>query len=426
MRYRWTYRIPQQADRQVTLAGNTYTAGPVTADCSVSTSFTSTGATTWTISATATALPATAAPVTGGRVQGAGSYADGAPVTLLAVPDSGFAFVGWEENGATVARTARYAFTANADRSLTAHFSIAQPLLGDMNDASATRAMALGDLNGDGHTDLVVVNGADRINGPVPSRIWFGNGAGGFVDSGQALPGGGNVADLALDNLDGDGALDLALASQTTGAIVLHNDGKGNFGLPGTGYKTTNARTTTAVALGDVDVDGDLDLVVGNAAEVNTVWLNDGQGTFTDSGQRLGGFNLPFTASVALGDLNRDGLPDLVFGNLAFNNTIWVNAGQGQFINTNQTIGAVDATTAVVGDIDGDNDLDLVAGHDGPDSLWINDGQGNFRQAAHIHAESMSQTRELVFADLDGDGDPDLATANLDGGIAIRRNVVNP
>ena len=395
------------------LSGNTYTTGPVTADCTIDARFT---ATVRTISVTTTALPGSAAPVACGQVYGTGTFADGAAVTLSARPAPGFAFVGWEENGAVVADTPRYTFTASADRDLTARFRLVQPLVGDMNDAAATRAVALGDLDGDGHTDLVTVNGADQANGPVPTRVWFGNGAGGFVDSGQALPGGGNVADLALGDLDGDGDLDLALASRTAGAIILHNDGKGSFGLPGTAYKTTNARTTTAVALGDVDVDGDLDLVAGNAAEVNTVWLNDGQGAFADSGQRLGGFNLPFTASVALGDLNRDGLPDLVFGNLAFNNTIWMNAGQGQFINTNQAIGAADTTTAVVGDIDGDNDLDMIFGNgsNGVSTAWRNDGTGLFFFSTGQSLPSVGPQfyGGLALGDIDGDGHPDLVIGN--------------
>ena len=384
-----------------------------------------------TVSAIVTAMPGTGTPEVGGQVSGTGTYADGTAVTLTARPNPGFAFVGWEENGVTVADTARYTFTANADRNLTARFRLALPLLGDMNDAAATRAVALADLNGDGHTDLVAVNGADRANGPVPTRVWFGNGAGGFVDSGQALPGGGNVGDLALGDLDGDGAPDLVLASQAAGAIVLHNDGKGTFTLPGTAYKTTNAHSTTAVAVGDVDADGDLDFVAGNAAEVNTVWLNDGQGAFTDSGQRLGGFNLPFTASAALGDLNRDGLPDLVFGNLAFNNSIWMNAGQGQFVDSNQNLGAGDTSSVVIGDIDGDDDLDLVFGNgsSGVSTAWRNDGTGLFffSTGQSLPGVGPQFYGRLAMGDIDGDGQPDLVIGNTTanstyGGITTELN----
>ena len=422
------YAVDTIAGCNGTLSGNIYTTGPVTSDCTINVFFT---AAVWTISATTTALPDTAAPAPGGQVSGAGTYADGAAVTLTAHPASGFAFVGWEENGTTIADTARYTFTASADRNLTARFRLAQPLVGDMNDAAATRAVALADLNGDGHTDLVAVNGADQANGPVPTRVWFGNGAGGFIDSGQALPGGGNVGDLALGDLDGDGAPDLVLASQAAGAIVLHNNGKGTFALPGTAYKTTNAHSTTAVAIGDVDADGDLDFVAGNAGEVNTVWLNDGQGAFTDSGQRLGGFNLPFTASAALGDLNRDGLPDLVFGNLAFNNSIWMNTGQGQFVDSNQNLGAGDTTSVIIGDIDGDDDLDLVFGNssNGVSTAWRNDGTGLFffSTGQSLPGVGPQYYGRLAMGDIDGDGRPDLVignttAANTNGGITTELN----
>jgi len=383
---------------------------------------------TWTISATPTALPATTAPVTGGSVQGTGSYADGAAVTLVAIPAPGFAFAGWEQNGATVATTARYTFTASADRSLTARFRIAQPLLGDMDSDGATIALASADLDGDGHADLVVVNGADQVNGPVPTRVWFGNGAGGFVDSGQALPGGGNVKDLALGDLDGDGAADLVLAQSPAGAIALRNDGKGVFTLPGTTYNAPNARTTTAVALGDVDADGDLDLVAGNAGEPGTVWRNDGQGNFADSGQRLGGFNPPFAASVALADLNRDGLPDLVFGNLGFTNTVWMNTGQGRFIDTNQMLGAGDTTTVAIGDIDNDKDLDVVFGNgsNGVSTAWRNDGTGLyfFSTGQPLASVGPDYYGRLALGDIDGDNRPDVVVGNAaaTGGIIAHIN----
>ena len=72
--------------------------------------------------------------------------------------------------------------------------------------------------------------------------------------------------------------------------------------------------------LGDLDLDGDLDLVVANAGAPNTMWRNDG-GVFTEFFQ----FDADLSYSAALGDLNGDGLLDVVVANYEDPNTIWLN-----------------------------------------------------------------------------------------------------
>ncbi len=100
------------------LSGDTYTTGPVGADCTVTASFTvSTTGVTWTVSATAD-------PAAGGTVTGSGTFAEGETITLTATPSDGYRFVNWTEGGEPVATTTSYAFTASADRSLVAHFAL--------------------------------------------------------------------------------------------------------------------------------------------------------------------------------------------------------------------------------------------------------------------------------------------------------------
>ena len=406
-----------------TLAGNTFTTGPVTADCDVSASF-AVGLVT--VSAAASAAPGTAAPVTGGAVTGAGSFNAGDLVTLAARPAPGFAFVDWQENGATVSTRAAYAFTAAADRDLTARFRLAQPLRGDM-PASATTALALGDLNGDGHLDMLAVNGDLDPNfggtaAYTSTRVWLGNGHGAFTDSGQALPGTYAVTSAALGDLDGDGDLDLVLGLYNTTIIIYRNDGRGVFALFQT-YTDLNVNGTYALALGDLDGDGDLDLVTGNT-RANRVWLNDGSGAFTDSGQALGAAD---TVGLALADLDGDGDLDLVAGNRGVGDAsaVWLNDGQGAFTDSGQALaGAGDAALVggalALGDMDGDGDPDLVIRYacaiisgtcNDATILYRNDGSGVFTSVRTFSGF----TNALALGDLNGDGHLDLVEGRANG-----------
>ena len=137
---------------------------------------------------------------------------------------------------------------------------------------------------------------------------------------------------------------------------------------------------STSVALGDLDGDGDLDAMVGNYGQPNTVWTNDGNGTFTNSGQALGN---GYSWSVALGDLDGDGDLDAMVANQNQPNTVWNNdvepiatgaccVASGCTINTETACTELggswtesgscdDCPTTCSGDIDGDGeDLTLV------------------------------------------------------------------
>ncbi len=410
-----------------TLNGDTFTTGPVTADCAVSASF-AVGLVT--VSAAASAAPGTAAPVTGGTVTGAGSFNAGDLVTLAARPAPGFAFVDWRENGATVSTRAAYAFTAAADRSLTARFRLARPLRGDM-PASATTALALGDLDGDGHLDMVAVNDdLDPNYGGTAAyytstRVWLGNGHGAFTDSGQALTGSfTHVTSAALGDLDGDGDLDLVLGLFNTTIIIFRNDGRGVFALFQS-YTDFNVTGTHALALADLDGDGDLDLVEGNIG-ANRVWLNDGSGAFTDSGQALGAAD---TVGLALADLDGDGDLDLVAGNRRTGDTsaVWLNDGSGVFTDSGQALaGAGSAALGgalALGDLDGDGDPDLVIRYacasisgtcNDATILYRNDGSGVFTSVRTFSGF----TNAVALGDLNGDGHLDLVEGRANGNPA--------
>ncbi len=164
-----------------------------------------------------------------------------------------------------------------------------------------------------------------------------------------------------------------------------------------------------SVALGDVDGDGDLDLVTGSYGWLNQVYLNDGKGAFTDSMQVLGSLS---TRSIALGDVDGDGDLDLVEGNGdGESNRVYLNDGKGMFIGTRQALGTARTKSIALGDVDGDGDLDLVAGnYDQPNHVYLNNGKGIFTDSGQ--ALGSFSTNSIALSDMDDDGDPDLVAGS--------------
>ncbi|HET9703034.1 MAG TPA: FG-GAP-like repeat-containing protein, partial [Vicinamibacterales bacterium] len=126
----------------------------------------------------------------------------------------------------------------------------------------------------------------------------------------------------------------------------------------------------TAVALGDLDGDGDLDAYDVIFGAGDRIWLNDGQGNFTDSGQALGN---DAGNDVSLFDFDGDGDLDAFVAN-AGANKIWLNAGDGTMIDSGIRMGTATSFGLSLGDVDGDGDTDAFIANEGPNSVWLLEG----------------------------------------------------
>ena len=228
----------------------------------------------------------------------------------------------------------------------------------------------------------------------------------------------------AAGDLDGDGYPDLAvIAINTDSLLVFFNDRKGGL-LPPTTYEIGYRSIPKRLALGDMDGDGDLDVVVTHhrydLARSLTMFLNDGDGAFPE----FRGFDAGFeTERIALGDLDGDGDLDVVVESDLNRVYSFFNAGNATLYGRREIQGGLLTVALALGDIDGDGDLDLARGTFGgldPNNLRVhrNDGLGNF--VTEEVYESSGAPHGVAFADLDGDGDLDLAHANESGVVRIR------
>jgi predicted nucleotidyltransferase len=289
-----------------------------------------------------------------------------------------------------------------------------------------TSALALGDIDGDGDLDMVVGNFGEQ------NRLYLNNGSGTFIDATAArLPVDRDLTQsLALGDVDGDGDLDMVVGNLRQQNALYLNNGSGTFTDATTARIPIDNDDTYAVALGDVDGDGDLDMVVGNTGyngQQNRLYLNNGSGTFTDATTASMPVARDSTYAVALGDIDGDGDLDLVVGN-AGQNRLYLNNGSGSFTNATAARMPVDSDTTLavaLGDIDGDGDLDLVVGNGGfygqQNRLYLNNGSGTFSDATAIRMPvDGDDTRAVALGDVDGDGDLDIAFGNV--GISGQQN----
>lgn len=175
------------------------------------------------------------------------------------------------------------------------------------------------------------------------------------------------------------------------------------------------------VAWADYDRDGDLDLFVGFRGAANRLYRNDA-GVFTDVAAQVGLADEEETRSAAWGDFDGDGDLDLYVGfngDVGKANRLYRNEGGASFTDVAGEVGVQETGTSrqsVFVDFDGDGDLDLfVAFRDKPNRLYRNDGGVFTDVAADAGVADPRRTVGAVWFDMDNDADLDLFTANQNG-----------
>ncbi len=178
-----------------------------------------------------------------------------------------------------------------------------------------------------------------------------------------------------------------------------------------------NKEKTASLDVGDIDNDGDQDVIVANGRHwpgQNRIFFNNGDGIFTVS--RPLGVDNGTSYSTELADFDNDGDLDVAVGNGRAPNNIFVNDGYGNF-SKGSTFGNNNSSTRniVVSDIDLDGDQDILITNRGKENeICINDGKGVFKKTI-VFGSKNDSTIDVETADIDKDNDIDLILANRDG-----------
>ena len=272
------------------------------------------------------------------------------------------------------------------------------------------KGMRLGDVNGDGRPDAALANhGNDSI------AILLGAAGGAFgppilVDAGDNT----GPWDVALGDIDGDGDLDAVTANiLPTHISIIENNG---FGFAAPRFIDLGAAQEAIVAA-DLNADQAIDLATANQGGVS-VLLNDGAGEFTHVPYSVGEVN----SAIIAADFNSDGATDLAVADI-YGDSVWIliNDGLGAFTPAGPYPTGDQPEALVAAELDGVHGLDLAVANSGAFSggepsvtLLLSDGAGGFTMAGPY--EAGMRPYGIDAADLDADGDVDLAIANQDSG----------
>jgi hypothetical protein len=309
-----------------------------------------------------------------------------------------------------------------------------------------TNKVDLADIDADGDVDILFANGGDydEPGTPVVNQIFANDGSGVFADvTSQVVGPEGDLARvIKARDLDGDGLPDIIVGTtfETQSRLYLNRGGL-DFEEVTTTHLPAVDSSVGDLEVGDVDADGDLDLVLAdwgpgdpmrNDGAPVRLWLNDGNAVFSEApaGQVPQPLVL-FSWDLELVDVDNDfDLDILTSCKRCAGGFLFRNNGAGVFEDESAALPqATNNYDFEPMDVDGDGFLDLVTVNDGPDMrerLLMSDGMGGFVDHTMDRwpeeANMAADDNVVAFADVDSDGDADFIIGSLSGSDRLMVN----
>jgi len=278
--------------------------------------------------------------------------------------------------------------------------------------------ISLGDINGDGRPDLATPLDVACCE-PAAVAVLLNKGNGTLYASRMYETGLNDTSFVAAGDLNGDSIPDIVVAAISNSISVLTGFGDGSLGKP---HLYPVSAFAESVAMGDFNNDGNLDVVVACASGSNPgavdVLLGNGDGTLQPHMDTV----VPHAPLwVVTGDLNRDGNLDVVVGESATWPTpgdmaVLLGNGDGTFnlLGTYNTGGQGDWPLPVIADVNADSKPDLLVAHGNKLAVLLGFGNGTFKN--RIESSAGNSIFAVTTGDLDGDGNLDVISAGNTGG----------
>lgn len=242
-----------------------------------------------------------------------------------------------------------------------------------------------------------------------------------FVDvsTGVDLFSFGGVQGIAVGDYNNDGFDDFYVCADVGRNRLFRNNGDGSFTEEAEELGLAITAKSKSAIWGDLNNDGYLDLYLANLATNDQLFLNQGDGTFQDITAQAGIENWENPSSVNMADVDNDGYLDIYISNLAAENMLYLNGQDLTFQNFTQQSGATDTGSSMGSiffdyDKDGDQDLFLTHDHAEPSFLYQNDGSGHFTEVSAVaKANVQGLGMGVDIGDVNQDGYSDIYITNL-------------
>lgn len=304
------------------------------------------------------------------------------------------------------------------------------------------QGIVIADLDGDGKPDLAMTDLRNHTVSVFQNISVSGSLTAGSFGPKVTFAAGGAPTGIAVGDLDGDGKPDIVVTNATDNTLSVFRNtssvGSINSGSFTAGFTLPTLADPELVSIGDLDGDGKADLIVSG-------YNSNGLSVFRNVSVRGSLLASSFAArvdlvtdnvsSLAVGDLDGDGKPDLVATNYQSKKiSVWQNRATAGSISTSSFAPPVSFVTAgkpvsvAIGDLDEDGKPDLVVASSSDTVLVFRNtsaigsiNSGSF--AASVSFITANTPHNIVISDLDGDGKPDLAIVSTGSTVSILRNI---